>query len=83
MCFNIVDYATKVRVIHHDCDVPVVFSRGAHHGGPTNIDILNRVRERAIWLGNGSLKWIEINHNQIDRCDVVAMHRVFISTAST
>ena len=48
----------------------MVLSRAADHRGPTDVDILDR-RRVVPAARDGCLKWIKIDHQQIDHADAV------------
>jgi hypothetical protein len=54
--------------------VGVVLGRGTDHRRPTDVDVFDAVVViRA--PGDGRLEWIKIHHQEIDRLDVVRLHR--------
>ncbi|OPZ04932.1 MAG: hypothetical protein BWZ09_01451 [Alphaproteobacteria bacterium ADurb.BinA305] len=69
------DDAAVVLGVGDDADaallVAVVLGRGAHHGGAADVDVLDRVFQRAVGLGHGLLEGVEIDHHQVDAADVV------------
>ena len=52
----------------------MIFRGAPEHGRSADVDIFYSLRKRHIRLGNGFLKGIEINHDQIDRIDSVSFH---------
>ena len=48
-----------------------VFGGAAHHGGAANVDVFNGVFQLAAGFGNRSFKGVEVDHQQIDRGNVV------------
>jgi len=55
-------------------DIGVVLGCRADHGRATDVDVLDAILERGAFLGR-DLEWIKIHHQQIDRLDVVLLHR--------
>ena len=49
----------------------VVLGGSTQHRWTTNINVLNRILKRAIGFGNCLVKWIEIDHEHIDRIDTM------------
>src|SRR5881397_1201138 len=47
----------------------------AQHRGATDIDLLDRLRERGVRLRHGLAKWIEVHGDEIDRRYAVLFHR--------
>ena len=60
--------------LDHDGDVGVVLGGGADHRRAADIDILDAVVESRA-ARHGLLERIEIDHQEIDRPDVVRAHR--------
>ena len=69
------DDAAVVLGVGDDTDaallVAVVLGRGAHHGRAADVDVLDRVFQRAVGLGHGLLEGIQVHHHQVDTADVV------------
>ena len=61
--------------LDHHAYVRMVLCRGADQGGTADVDILDRIVERAARPGNGLPKRIEIDHDQIDRGNCVLGER--------
>jgi len=57
----------------------MVLRRGPDHCRPTNIYVLDRVVARAVRFRDCRFKRIQIDDQQIDRTDVVGMHRIGVS----
>ena len=49
----------------------MVFGGCANHGWTADINILDGVFERAVWIGDGGFEGVEVDHNQIDAIDRV------------
>ena len=64
--------------IHHDGDKRVVLGRCAHHGGPTDVDIFDGVFDGAVRVSNRCRKWVEVDHNHVNRIDAMRGHHVVI-----
>ena len=54
----------------------------AHHGGPADVDVLDRVLIAAIGAGHRGCEWVEIHGEQIDGLDAVLAHDVLIHAAA-
>lgn len=63
-----------VAALHHDGDVFMVLGGGAHHGRAADIDILDRVFQRAIRARHGLGERIQIDDHHVDRLDVMLVH---------
>ena len=76
------DDAAVVLGVGDDADaallVAVVLGRGAHHGGAADVDVLDRVFQRAVGLGHGLLEGVEVHHHEVDATDVVGGNRVHV-----
>ena len=64
----------EVGGIGNDGDVFPVFRGGAHHGRAADVDVFNRVFQRAVWLGDGGGEGVEVHAHQVDVADVVLFH---------
>ncbi|MNN62550.1 hypothetical protein D3C81_1778620 [compost metagenome] len=53
----------------------MVLGRRAQHGRAADIDVLDRVRQRAVILGHGLLERIQVHHQQVDGGDIVLGQR--------
>ena len=62
------------RLDHHG-DVVVVLRRGADHGRAADVDVLDAVGKIGA-ARDGGFERVEIDHQQIDRPDVVRAHRL-------
>ena len=58
--------------------VAMILGRGAHHGRAADVDVLDRVFQRAVGLGYGLLERVEIHHHEVDAADVVRGDRVHV-----
>ena len=54
-------------------DVLPVLRRRAHHRRAADVDVLDRVFERAAGLGDGGLERVEVDDQQVDRADAVLL----------
>ena len=54
----------------------VIFCGCAQHGGATDVDVFDRVGERAVGLRNGFTKRVQVDDEQIDAIDAVLGHRL-------
>jgi len=69
---TLVDGRQQTRVVgreHHDQHVAEVFSRGAHHAGAADVDLLDEIREAGAGLARRFCKRIEIDDDDVDRLD--------------
>jgi len=57
--------------IGHDGDETPVFGGRAEHRGASDVDVFDRVRQRAAFLGNGILEAIQIDDDHVDQVDLV------------
>ncbi len=58
-----------------DGDMRVVLGGGTHHGRPADVDVLDRVFQRAAGLGDGGRERVQVHHHQVDGRDVVLLQR--------
>ena len=75
MLREFIEHRGVIAGIDHDRDIVVVLRRGADHGRAADVDILDAVGEIAA-ARDGVLERIKIDHQQIDRPDAVAAHRI-------
>ena len=61
----------------------MVFRRGPHHGRTADIDIFDRVFETAVGIGDGLLKRVEVDDDQVDSCDIVLAHHFVVDAAAS
>ena len=64
-------HTSVLRCIGQHPHVFVVFCSAAHHRWATNVDVFNRVFQRAARLGNRGLKRVQINYKQVNCVNVV------------
>ena len=76
-------HARVVNRVNDDADISVVFRRGANHRRAADVDVFNRVFQRAAFFGNRGFERVEVDHDQIDRRDVIFLHHAIVDTAST
>ena len=69
-----IEHARVVGRIDDDGDVFPVFGRRADHRRAADVDVFNRVFERAIGLGHGLRERIQIDAHQINIFDAVLAH---------
>ena len=60
----------------------MILRRGAHHGGPADVDVLDRVVVGAVGPRHGLGERIEIDGQQIDGLDAVLAHHLFVDAAA-
>ncbi len=68
--------------VDDDGHVTVILCSSTNHGGSADIDIFNSIFEATVWASNGCLEGIQINHNHIDRGNIMAGHNTIVSTAT-
>jgi hypothetical protein len=64
-------------------DVVPVFRRGAQHRRTADVDVFDRLLERAVRLCHRALERIQVQHQQIDRRDAQFGHHRVVGTAAT
>ncbi len=66
--------------IHHYGHRRVILGRRPQHSRPADVDVFNRVGQRAVRLGDRGLERIKIHHQQVDgRNAVLDHHRVILA----
>ena len=71
---ELVEHQRVVARLDHDGNVGVILGGGADHGRAADIDILDAIVE-ARAARDGLLERIKVDHQQIDRVDVMGAHR--------
>ena len=71
-----------VAALHHDCDIFMVLGGRAHHRWAADIDVLNRIFQRATFTGNGLGERIQVNNHHIDRLDLMFFHNGIVLAAT-
>ena len=71
---DVVHYRAVVLRVHHDAGVLVVLGRGANHGRSTDIDVLDELFVGSPLLVERLLKWVQVNHGNVDGRDAVLLH---------
>ena len=64
----------EVGGVGNDGDVFPVFRGGAHHGRAADVDVFNRVFQRAVWFGDGGGEGVKVDANEVDVADAVLFH---------
>jgi len=59
----------------------MILGRRAHHGGSADVDVLDRIFDRAAGLRDRRAT-VEVDDDQVDRRDVVLAHDGFVDAAS-
>ena len=72
------EQARVIAGIHDNDHIPMVFGRRSHHGGTTNINILDRIFQAAVGARYGALEGIQIDHDHIDGVDAMGRHDVVV-----
>lgn len=60
--------------IAEDGDVGIILRRRSDQGRATNVDLLDRLRQGDLRLGNGGLERVEIHHHQVKGANVIGGH---------
>ena len=60
----------------------VVLGRRADHRGPADIDILDRVLEAAVGIGDGLLERVEVDDHEVYGLDAVFAHDIVVDAAA-
>ncbi len=68
------DQRPVVVTVDHNRDIAMIFCCSADHGGAADVDVLDAFGERRA-LGHGLLERVQIDDQEIDRRDVVGLHR--------
>ena len=71
---HFIDDLSIISRVDDDRDRLVVLGGAAQHGRAANVDILDGVVEGAVGVGHGCLEGIEIDHDHVDRRDVMLCH---------
>jgi hypothetical protein len=58
----------------HDGDVRIILGCGAQHGRSADVDVLDRILERAPRFRNRLLEGVEVHDHQVDGLDAVLLH---------
>ena len=64
-------YPAVVGGVNDDDDVREVLGCAANHGGPANVDVLQRVYEGGVGTAHGVNEWVEVGGDDIDCADTV------------
>ena len=80
---NLIDYAVVVARVNHDGDIGVVLGRCPDHGRASYIDVLDRVFQAAVFVGDGRFKRVEVDDDKVDRRYVVVLHHTIVDTAAS
>lgn len=83
VAIHLADDAVVVGSLDHDGHIFVVLGGGANHGRAADVDVLDRIGQGAIGLGDGGGEGIEVDHDHVDGGDVVLSHDgvVLLATA--
>ena len=69
--FEFVQYFGVLVCIGQYDHVTPVFRRAAHHRRTADVDVFNRVLQRAIGFGNGGFKRVEVHNQHVDGLNAV------------
>lgn len=64
-----------------DGHVAIVLGRRAQHRRPADVDVFDRLLQRAAGAGHGGLERIEVHDQQVDRRDLLLGHHVGVDIA--
>ncbi len=73
--FQLCEHLRVVGRLDHHRHVLPVLRRRAQHRRAADVDVLDRIVERAVGLGRGLRKRVEVDDEQIDRADAVFFQR--------
>ena len=76
--FHLVSETSVIATVDDDGYAFPVFRRSAHHRRAADIDVFNRVFERAARLRHGFAEWVEVHHDEIDQRNVCRRHRAHV-----
>ena len=79
---HLLDDAGVVACIHHDIHPAVVLCSGAHHGRAADVDVLDRLFQRAVRSGDGGLEGIQVDHDHIDGINAMLSHHRVVLPAT-
>ena len=68
---NLLCHLRVIRRVNHDRDAVVVFGRAAEHRRPADVNVLDRVVQAHVRLGDRLLERIKIHDHQINRRDAM------------
>ena len=80
---NLGEHGAVVERIDDHGNALVVLCRGTHHRGTTDVDILDRVLERAAGPGDRCGERIEIHRDEVDGLDAVLGHHRVVGAEAT
>ena len=76
------DEAVVIGWVYHYSHEAIIFGRCAQHSRAANIDVLDCRWQVAVWIRDGRLEGIEINHHQIDWRNIVFVHNRLVLVAA-
>ena len=80
---HLINNGVVVAALHHDGHIFMVLGCGAHHGRAADINIFNRIFQRAAFAGDGLGERVEVNDNHVDGGNIVLLHNTVVLTATT
>ena len=75
MGLQLLQHQRILRCIGQHRDIVPIFCSTAHHGGPANVDVLNRILQTATWLGHRRFKRVEVHDQNINGRNAVLGQR--------
>jgi hypothetical protein len=76
------EYACVVGRIDHDGHGFMIFRRGPHHGGATDVDVFDGIGVGAIRFRDGRREWIQVHGEKVDARDVMFLHDRIVDAAT-
>ena len=69
--FKLSQHHCVLRCVGQHAHVFPVLGGRTHHGGPTDVDVFNRIFQSTSSLGNCRFKRVEVNHQQVNGVNLV------------
>ena len=67
-----------IKRVHHHRHAVMIFRRAAQHRRPADINVLNRIVQAHVRLGDGLLERIKIHHDEINRLNAMCADGGFV-----
>ncbi len=82
LAIHLGEHRAVIERIDHDGDAVMVLRRGAHHRRAADVDVLDRVLERAARLGDRRRERVQVDDDEVDRLDAVLAHHCVVGAAA-
>ena len=79
---HLFEQAVIVPSVDDDSDVPMIFCRGADHGGTANINVFDRLLKTAIGACNRRFKGIKIDDDHVNGGNTVSFHNAIVGASA-